>query len=708
MADTRAGARGIGPAGYLIIAYALGFAVVVVSGFGGSIYRTAIIDVGQLAMPAVAMAFSYLTFRRVRRPRERLAWLFFSMAALTLLAGFAAAFWVEVVRGDQGSTAAPLVAVAWLLFYPLAFGGLALYLPRRRRGPGGVTVILDALILTVLALALVWRPLLQPALAGSEGAQGAVQLGWAFGGLLLLFGLSSHVLRWPLDRVPLTLCLLTCAFALQVSADTAYSVLSLRGVYEVGSFVDILWPFSSGLLALAALARLRRPGRQGKRRPGLSAVTLDLAWTAPFRVALPYAALPVAALVLFQGHASSSSGVMDPGARTSVVLGVSLVGLVIVRQLVVVVENVRLSRSLAGLSQELEARVDERTLELSARTSQLAALNRVATRLSHCLSLDEVLASGLRLACEAADVQVGAIWLVERGGEPRLAARLGLSPDGDDLVNKLPRRIPAAREALAGGVLAMVEDYSLQAYLPASSAQRLPHVRMLAVPLLSRDSVVGLLGLFGSESQPEQTRSLAESIGAQLGVAVDNARRYEEAVDLADRDPLTGLLNHRAVHARLEQELRRANRSGLDCAILMMDLDAFKALNDSYGHQVGDVALKDVAAVLRSVVRASDVVGRYGGDEFLAILPDTGAESARILAERLVEALAERRAFSDGPADRLGMSIGVASAPADGRSGTELVAVADANMYLSKQRGGSRVTAAQPQLEPMVSPAAVA
>ena len=107
----------------------------------------------------------------------------------------------------------------------------------------------------------------------------------------------------------------------------------------------------------------------------------------------------------------------------------------------------------------------------------------------------------------------------------------------------------------------MVDDYSLQAYLPVSSAQLLPNVRMLAVPLLSRDTVVGLLGLFGNERLPEQTRALAESMGAQLGVAVDNARRYEEAVDLADRDPLTGLLNHRAVHARLEQELRRADRT---------------------------------------------------------------------------------------------------------------------------------------------------
>ena len=708
MGDGRTGARGTGHAGYLIILYALAFAVVAASGLGGSTYRAAILDLGQLAMPAAALAFCYLTSRRVSSPRERLAWLLFAMAAVTLLLGFAASFWDEVVRGGEGSSPSPLVVAAWLLCYPLAFSGLALYLPRRRRGLGGATAVLDAFILTGLALAVTWRPLLQPALAGSAGAQGAAHLGWAFGGLLLLFGLSSHVLRWPLDRVPLPLCLLICAFALQVSADTAYSVLNLRGAYVVGSFVDVLWPFSSGLLALAALARLRLGGR-GARRAGLPAVTLDLRWGGPLRVALPYAALPVAALVLYQGHVSGLSGALEPGARTSVVMGVCLIGLVIVRQLVVLVENRRLSRSFADLSQELERRVDVRTQELSARTSQLAALNKVATRLSHCLSLDDVLVSGLRLACEAVEVQVGAIWLVERpGAEPHLAARLGLSADGDDLVNKLPRRIPAAREALAGGVPAMVDDYSLQAYLPVSSAQLLPHVRMLAVPLLSRDTVVGLLGLFGNESLPEQTCALAESMGAQLGVAVDNARRYEEAVDLADRDPLTGLLNHRAVHARLEQELRRANRSGLDCAILMMDLDAFKALNDTYGHQVGDAVLKDVAAELRSVVRASDVVGRYGGDEFLAILPDTGAESARVLAERLVEALAEYRSSPHGPADRLGMSIGVASAPADGRSGTQLVAVADANLYLSKKRGGSRVTAPQQQPGPMMTPAAVA
>lgn len=421
MADARGGPRGIGPAGYLIIVYALAFAVVAATGVGGSTYHAAILDLGQLAMPAAALALCYFTSRRVSNPRERLAWLLFAMAALTLLLGFAAAFWDQVVRGDRGSTPSPPVAAAWLLCYPLAFGGLALYLPRRRRGLGGVTVVLDALILTGLAVALIWRPVLQPALAMSAGAQGAAHLGWAFGGLLLLFALSSHILRWPLGRVPLTLCLLTCAFALQVSADTAFSVLNLRGAYVVGGFVDVLWPFSSGLLALAALARLR-PGDHGTRRAGLSAVTLDLRWAGPFRVALPYAALPVAALVLYQGHVSGLSGAPEPGARTSVVLGVCLIVLVIVRQLVVLVENRRLSRSLADLSQELEGRVEARTQELSARTLQLAALNKVATRLSHCMSLDDVLVSGLRLACEAADVRVGAIWLVELGAEPRLAA----------------------------------------------------------------------------------------------------------------------------------------------------------------------------------------------------------------------------------------------------------------------------------------------
>jgi diguanylate cyclase (GGDEF)-like protein len=686
------------------VAYAALYAVFTLSGLGGTA-RPLILDLGQLPMPAMAMVLCWVVSRRLTGRRERLAWRLLALASLCLLVGFTAGLWREVLQAAVSAPPSPLEMAGWILFYPLALSGLMIYVPRRRRGLAGTTAALDALIITGAVLALAWEGIVGPAFSGHGAVVGPAQVGWAVGGIVLIYGVVSHFLRWPVDRVPLPLFLVAVSCTIQVAADAMYAGLSAQGAYRVGRAVDLLWPAAAGLLALAAL--FRRQSRGGRVLP-MSAMTVRLPWLTPARVTLPYVALPVAAYVVYRGHAGGSAGQLASGARTSVFLAIGLVAVVLVRQLVLLVENRRLGRSFEDLSQELETRVDLRTNELSTRTAQLSVLNTVATRLAHCLTVDDVLAHGLRLACEAVNARVGAIWLLDTEGKTRLAARLGLPAEGDDLMGKLPRRIQAAQEVLATGRSAEAEDYSLLAYLPAGTASLLPSARLLAVPLLSRNAVVGLLGLFGGESLPDHARALAESVGAQLGVAVDNARRYEEALDMADRDALTGLLNHRAVHTRLEQELRRTERSGLDCAILMMDLDGFKALNDMHGHQAGDALLKTVAGLLRGMVRTSDVLGRYGGDEFMAILPDTGPQSARVLGDRLVQALAEHASGVGGITARVGVSVGVASAPVDGRSGAQLVAVADANMYVSKQRGGNRVTCADDPCARQPAPAAVA
>jgi diguanylate cyclase (GGDEF)-like protein len=697
--------RRFGLAGLGLVAYSVVFAIFTLTGVGGA-SRALVLDLGQLVTPAAAMVLCYATSRRVTARRERLAWLLFALASLCLLVGFLGSMFREVIHNASNAPPTPVEMSAWMLCYPTAFVGLVLFLPRRRRGLRSATAAFDALIITGSALALSWQTILWPAFGSNQRGVGLGHLGWALGGLVLLFGLASHFLRWPATRVPIPLPLFTAAFALLIATDAVYAALMVQGTYAVGNIVDLFWPASGALLALAALYRL---GPVRSARPAaLSAATVNMGWIVPARTALPYVALPLAAFVIYRGHGNLTAGLPGTGAGTSVVLAAGLILLVILRQLVTLVENQRLTRSLGQLSEELEARVDARTRELSSRSAELFALNKAATRLAHCLTMDDVLVSGLRLACSAVNVRVGAIWLLEQGTETRLAARLGLPSEGDELMGKLPRRIPAAREALVTERPVEVDDYALLAYLPAGTAALLPRVHMLAVPLLSRDTVVGLMGLFGGEDLPEQTRALAESMGAQIGVAVDNARRYQDAVDLADRDALTGLLNHRAVHVRLGQELSRAARGGAECAILMMDLDAFKILNDTHGHQAGDAVLKGVAEVLRGVVRTSDVLGRYGGDEFMAILPDTNADNARVLAERIVRALSERSARAGDTKAFVGISIGVASSPTNGRTGTQLVAVADANMYASKQRGGNRVTATSSANGPSVRPAAVA
>jgi diguanylate cyclase (GGDEF)-like protein len=163
---------------------------------------------------------------------------------------------------------------------------------------------------------------------------------------------------------------------------------------------------------------------------------------------------------------------------------------------------------------------------------------------------------------------------------------------------------------------------------------------------------------------------------------------------LAVTDPLTQLCNRRHIMEELETELRRARRSESPVSVLMLDLDGFKGYNDAFGHPAGDYVLKTAAKVLTSQARNTDVVGRYGGDEFLLVLPDTDAEGALGLAERI------RAALEGTPWPRRGLtaSIGVATLhetwpnPRASLRGGLLVAEADRALYKSKQAGRNRVT----------------
>ena len=159
-------------------------------------------------------------------------------------------------------------------------------------------------------------------------------------------------------------------------------------------------------------------------------------------------------------------------------------------------------------------------------------------------------------------------------------------------------------------------------------------------------------------------------------------------------DPLTELPNRRFLVSHAFNELARARREGYEVAFLIVDLDAFKSINDLHGHHQGDAALRTVASCLRNGLRSYDVCGRYAGDEFVLILSRCNAALAEKRATELAEALANRPADSEYPADRqLTLSIGAAIFPADGASFEELIANADSRMYARKHR---RSTAAAP------------
>lgn len=162
---------------------------------------------------------------------------------------------------------------------------------------------------------------------------------------------------------------------------------------------------------------------------------------------------------------------------------------------------------------------------------------------------------------------------------------------------------------------------------------------------------------------------------------------------LATTDPLTGLANHRSLIAALEHELARAYRYHHHCSILFLDIDHFKALNDGYGHAVGDSVLRDFAALVRQNMRETDLPGRWGGEEFLVILPETGEQEAARISERLRAGVAAH-AFTMGGGMSLTCSIGIATFPGDASDRAGLVTSADAAMYAAKKLGRNQVRAA--------------
>ncbi len=215
--------------------------------------------------------------------------------------------------------------------------------------------------------------------------------------------------------------------------------------------------------------------------------------------------------------------------------------------------------------------------------------------------------------------------------------------------------------------------------------------RMLAMlPLIAKGQSVGLVELASTSfvDFDEGRLALARTMANEAAMALENARLYDAARSLADRDPLTGFFNHRFLYERLGEEVVRARRNRQPLSLLLIDVDDFKLVNDTFGHQFGDRCLVLLAEVIKSTLRASDVPARYGGDEFAVILPDTAEDAARIAAERIEAALQLNPVVADGRGPvPVGVSIGVAALSATTRTPTELVGMADASMYATKLAG---------------------
>jgi diguanylate cyclase (GGDEF)-like protein len=217
---------------------------------------------------------------------------------------------------------------------------------------------------------------------------------------------------------------------------------------------------------------------------------------------------------------------------------------------------------------------------------------------------------------------------------------------------------------------------------------------IISMPLRARGEVIGILTLSSPKSDAfsDNIQQVLHIIEYPASVVIDNARLHDHTKKMAVTDGLTRLYNHRHFYELLEQEFHRTKRYQSNVALIMIDIDFFKQINDTYGHQVGDDILKELAEVIRVQVREVDILARYGGEEFAALLPQTSLEEAKIVAERIRSAVEENEFDTSKGAIKITVSLGLAGFPQmDINSQVELVSEADTALYRAKKAGKNRV-----------------
>ena len=381
------------------------------------------------------------------------------------------------------------------------------------------------------------------------------------------------------------------------------------------------------------------------------------------------------------------------GVTTSIVVAIAA-GAAVVALLLVVLwlvrgagKGVQSDERLADLVADMNSRMETMVSELSEaleHAQEEGRRNQMLGELAGTIDLDEVLTRTLDAAGARPGVDA-ALARLDNGADTPIIATLGLTTE------------EAQRQAIAGPPggaearsISLVYQYPTE-LVSNDGSTGLIHSG-LAVPIQTENGSIGFIAVFSrsrSHSWDDDEVRELEELALRAGPAIENAKRFREARQLADLDALTGLHNRRYFHETLSREVARAQRYDRQLALVVLDLDDFKAINDRIGHLTGDAVIAESAERVRDVVRTADIACRVGGDEFAVILPESTLADADQLYRRLQAALSTRPI---GQAGRLSFSAGVAELkPED--DPTTFFERADEALYAAKERGKAQVVA---------------
>jgi len=329
--------------------------------------------------------------------------------------------------------------------------------------------------------------------------------------------------------------------------------------------------------------------------------------------------------------------------------------------------------------------------ELTERSQRATLLAKMGELMQSCISKEEVFAAALGYAPKIFPTSRGALALLN--GRRDLAEIAGSWHQC-----QVPETVfePNRCWALRTGHPHLVVAGDPTA--PCAHAAGVKNT-YLCIPILAQGEALGILHFQATDDAPtlaDSELSFKTTFAGQVGLSVANIRLREALRTQSIKDPLTGLYNRRYLEEMLDREIRRAVRAEQALGLLMLDLDHFKKFNDTYGHDAGDTVLRESGTFLAKSIRAEDIVCRFGGEEFVIILPTANLGAACARAERIRSKLRELTVLHQGQS--LGMvtvSVGVAALPEHGTSPKELLEAADAALYRAKREGRDRVAAAE-------------
>lgn len=355
--------------------------------------------------------------------------------------------------------------------------------------------------------------------------------------------------------------------------------------------------------------------------------------------------------------------------------------------------NLRLEtemRERALAQQELNLQNERMVRELTQRSNRATSLAKMAELLQSCSDLKDIFAVVAGMAPKIFPELRGAVLMLNSSRDA-----LEVAASWSNCQLPAASFVPNDCWALRIG--------HVHAVATGDSAAECKHVvpgqgAYICLPLTSQGGAIGVVHfqVIDPGTLSEAVMLMANMFAEQVGLSVANLRLREALRDQSIRDPLTGLFNRRYLEETLEREIRRAVRSENLLGVLMLDLDHFKKFNDTYGHDAGDTVLRETAVFLTKSVRAEDIVCRFGGEEFVIILPMADIQTTQARAERIRSKLRELTILHQGKAvGMVSVSVGVAELPQHGATPKTLLEAADAALYVAKREGRDRVVVAE-------------